>query len=633
MLTCTYILCINTFKLFNHLKTLGMKKVYLFITALQMLAIYCVAQNTFPSTGSVGIGTTSPNASSLLEVKSTTKGVLFPRMTKAQRDLIASPATGLLIYQTDNTTGFYYYNGGWKVLTPSVSGYANKALSNLTAPTAVNVDLLPNATNTRYLGSATLAWKDLYLRGYVNLDAKRFVSNAPGTFALNTFLGTDAGKAVTSGTSNTAVGHNALFNDTSGAANSATGAYALYNNSNGGYNTGNGYHALYSNTIGLYNTGNGTNSLAGNTEGSFNIADGYASLYQNTGGVYNTGIGSLALYSNLTGNFNSALGYYANVSGTDFTNSTAIGANSIATASNQIALGSSDVTSVRLNTTSGIPKYLEFVKTTLGTVGWRFEHNTSGRYLYVSSSINNFSGFSDRAVFDTAVVNGYVFHVFGKAIGNAWVVSDVKLKKNVTDFTNAMDIINKLKPKTYLYKKSEYAYLNLPSEKQYGLIAQELETVLPELVTTSMMPVAQNGNGERKMEEIKAVNYTELIPVLIRAMQEQQKQIEELKNLVSQLTSGKTTNTSPALSSYYLKQNTPNPVGNSTVISYNVPDNINTAQIVITDEKGSTLKRFSVSKGTGLVTVNTRDMASGSYTYTLYVDEKKIDAKQMVIMK
>src|SRR6266480_3335843 len=98
------------------------------------------AQNTFPSTGSVGIGTTTPNASSILEVKSTTKGVLIPRMTKTQRDAIASPAQGLLIYQTNSTPGLYYYDGGWSAVTAKG---ANKSLSNLTTPTAVNLDLLP----------------------------------------------------------------------------------------------------------------------------------------------------------------------------------------------------------------------------------------------------------------------------------------------------------------------------------------------------------------------------------------------------------------------------------------------------------------------------------------------------------
>jgi len=71
--------------------------------------------NIFPSSGSVGVGTTTPNGSALLEIQSTTKGMLFPRMSNAQRNAIASPATGLLIFQTDNTPGFYYYSGSaWK---------------------------------------------------------------------------------------------------------------------------------------------------------------------------------------------------------------------------------------------------------------------------------------------------------------------------------------------------------------------------------------------------------------------------------------------------------------------------------------------------------------------------------------
>lgn len=85
------------------------------ITVCFATGIY--AQNTFPVTGAAGIGTTTPDNSSLLEIKSTTGGILIPRMTKAQRNGIVAPATGLLIYQTNNTPGFYYYNGNaWKAI-------------------------------------------------------------------------------------------------------------------------------------------------------------------------------------------------------------------------------------------------------------------------------------------------------------------------------------------------------------------------------------------------------------------------------------------------------------------------------------------------------------------------------------
>src|SRR5678815_2471800 len=59
----------------------------------------------------VGIGTTIPDASALLDLTSTTKGVLLPRMTAAQRTAIVAPATGLQVYQTDGTKGFYYFDG------------------------------------------------------------------------------------------------------------------------------------------------------------------------------------------------------------------------------------------------------------------------------------------------------------------------------------------------------------------------------------------------------------------------------------------------------------------------------------------------------------------------------------------
>ena len=59
----------------------------------------------------VGINNDSPDASSALDITSTTAGLLIPRMTETQRDAISSAATGLMIYQTDGTAGFYYYNG------------------------------------------------------------------------------------------------------------------------------------------------------------------------------------------------------------------------------------------------------------------------------------------------------------------------------------------------------------------------------------------------------------------------------------------------------------------------------------------------------------------------------------------
>ena len=98
-----------------------MKFIFFIATFVCLFFAGATAQNN------VGVGTTTPAASSVLDVQSTTQGMLVPRMTQAQRNLIATPATGLLVYQTDNTPGFYFYNGSWTGL--SSSGTATQALN------------------------------------------------------------------------------------------------------------------------------------------------------------------------------------------------------------------------------------------------------------------------------------------------------------------------------------------------------------------------------------------------------------------------------------------------------------------------------------------------------------------------
>jgi hypothetical protein len=83
------------------------------------------SSNIFNNGSSIGIGTILPNASAALEVNSTTKGFLLPTMTQNQRNAISTPATGLLIYQSDNTPGFYYYNGAaWTAIAGAAGGGA-----------------------------------------------------------------------------------------------------------------------------------------------------------------------------------------------------------------------------------------------------------------------------------------------------------------------------------------------------------------------------------------------------------------------------------------------------------------------------------------------------------------------------
>ena len=99
--------------------------------------ILCAGIFTAHAQNNVGINTNTPDASAALDISSTTQGVLVPRMTKAQRDIIATPATGLLVYQTDNTPGFYFFNGTmWTSLSGGGSG---DNLGNHTATQALNM--------------------------------------------------------------------------------------------------------------------------------------------------------------------------------------------------------------------------------------------------------------------------------------------------------------------------------------------------------------------------------------------------------------------------------------------------------------------------------------------------------------
>ena len=81
-----------------------MKKIFFLILALLLIGFGAISQ--------VGISTDSsiPNSSAMLDVQSTTKGILIPRLTMDQRIAIINPANGLMVYQTDDVSGFYYYN-------------------------------------------------------------------------------------------------------------------------------------------------------------------------------------------------------------------------------------------------------------------------------------------------------------------------------------------------------------------------------------------------------------------------------------------------------------------------------------------------------------------------------------------
>ena len=86
------------------------------LTMVAMVLMTAASSQVFAQ-NNVGINTITPDASAALDVQSTTQGMLIPRMNATQRGLIATPATGLLVYQTDAPAGFYFYDGAaWSLL-------------------------------------------------------------------------------------------------------------------------------------------------------------------------------------------------------------------------------------------------------------------------------------------------------------------------------------------------------------------------------------------------------------------------------------------------------------------------------------------------------------------------------------
>ncbi len=113
---------------------------------------------------------------------------------------------------------------------------------------------------------------------------------------------------------------------------------------------------------------------------------------------------------------------------------------------------------------------------------------------------------------------------FDNTNGNYTPVSDLRLKKNINPMNEMLSSIMQLKPKSYQMKDD-----NDPNSFSYGLIAQEVENVLPEIVATIK---GDDGDG---INNLRMLSYTELIPVLIKGMQEQQAIIENLKKRIENL--------------------------------------------------------------------------------------------------
>jgi hypothetical protein len=267
------------------------------------------------------------DATALLDVKSSTKGMLVPRMTTTQRTGIATPATGLLVFDID-TNAFWYYNGtSWTKLEVAGNNWSITGNSSTTAGT--------NFIGTTDEVPLTIKVNN-QLAGYV-------VSTTTPATTYNTSWGYLGLSQNTTGRRNVAVGSQALTANTTGQNNTAIGTQSLMINTTTSYNTAIGYQTLTKN-IGSGNTAVGDQALYNNNLGSYNVAVGFSALAFITDASSNTGLGYNTLSSLTTGFYNTAIGYDANVSTGTLTNATALGSGVTVNASNKVRIGNSGVT-------------------------------------------------------------------------------------------------------------------------------------------------------------------------------------------------------------------------------------------------------------------------------------------------
>jgi hypothetical protein len=325
----------------------------------------------------------------------------------------------------------------------------------------------------------------------VESDAEN--NTAMGTTALlhltsgtyNTATGIDALLSNTSGFDDTASGALALGANTIGYQNSAFGASALQGNMSGSNNTASGVFALYANATGAANTASGAFALYFNT-GDDNTASGYGALYFNTTADYNTASGFQALYSN-NGGSNTASGYEAMYANTSGLNNTATGVHALAsntTGSNNVA----DGWHAGYNLTTGSNNI------DIGTAGSAGDANT------IKIGIQNTQTKTIIAVSGAAVM-------INSAGQLGAVVSSERFKTAITPMGSNSAKLGQLRPVTFHLKTEPHGAL------QYGLIAEEVAEVYPDLVV-------RNESGR-----IDSVRYDELAPMLLNETQLQQRRI------------------------------------------------------------------------------------------------------------
>ncbi|WP_322933565.1 tail fiber domain-containing protein [Bacteroides sp. CG01] len=263
----------------------------------------------------------------------------------------------------------------------------------------------------------------------------------------------------------------------------------------------------------------------------------------------------------------------------------------------------------------------------------------------------------------------FTFYVTGDgnvySKGSLLTASDESYKENISSINNSLNTIRQMRGVTYKLKEQAdesttastlqsdvssrdtlSAQSPVPVEivnkikaekkrKKSGFIAQELEEIFPEAVYT--LP-----NGK------KAIAYSEIIPLLVEAIKEQQNEIDKQQNEIDELRQSKIVQTRSVIGAVdeqsdvnslldeklkaKLYSNIPNPFKEQTTISFFIPEASSRASIHIYNLQGKQIKQLNIeSRGNGSVTINGYELTPGMYMYSLIVDGQEVGTKKMIL--
>lgn len=217
---------------------------------------------------------------------------------------------------------------------------------------------------------------------------------------------------------------------------------------------------------------------------------------------------------------------------------------------------------------------------------------------------------------------------------NFYKMSDMKMKSNISEIKFGLQKLLQIRPVYYTIENNSFDSIGNKIEgirPQYGFLSQEIEKSFSEVKITD------------DILGYKLMDYDQIIPITVSAIQEQQKLIDSLKaemaNLKEQLNLNNSldleNNSSTILSSRnILNQNSPNPFNEITEVNFSIDGkNFRNASIVIFDMNGLLIKNYDIqNSGNGTIKINGSELKAGMYIYTLIVNQREIDSKRMILL-